>query len=69
MNCVGAGVREIRVKVLGEWRVIYVTKLEDAVFVLHAFQKKPPKTSKSNLELVNRAPSPTESLDGLIVGD
>lgn len=34
---VGAGVREIRVRSLGEWRVIYVAALADAVYVLHAF--------------------------------
>jgi len=40
MTSVGIGVREIRIHVLGEWRVIYVAKLVDAIYVLHAFQKK-----------------------------
>jgi len=29
----------------GAFRVVYVTKFEDAVYVLHAFQKKSRKTS------------------------
>ena len=34
---VGTGAYEIRVRVMGEWRVIYVAKFENAVYVLHAF--------------------------------
>lgn len=54
MNSIGPGVREIRVRVLGEWRVIYLAKLDDAIYVLHAFQKKTQKTSKSDLELARK---------------
>lgn len=54
MNTVGAGVREIRIYVLGEWRVLYVAKLVDAVYVLHAFQKKTGKTRREDLELARR---------------
>ena len=39
-SSVGSGVREIRIHVLGEWRVIYVASLGDSVYVLHCFQKK-----------------------------
>jgi phage-related protein len=38
MNEVGAGVREIRIHVLGEWRVLYVAKFAEAIYVLHAFR-------------------------------
>lgn len=48
---VGAGAYEIRVHVLGEWRVIYVAKFADAVYVLHAFQKKTQQTRKKDIEL------------------
>lgn len=48
---VGPGAYEIRVKVLGEWRVIYVAKFDDAVYVLHAFQKKTLKTRKEDIDL------------------
>jgi phage-related protein len=37
---VGSGAYEIRIHVLGEWQVVYVAKFNDAVYVLHAFQKK-----------------------------
>ena len=48
---VGAGAYEIRVHVLGEWRVIYVAKFADAIYVLHAFQKKTQQTRKEDIEL------------------
>ena len=48
---VGKGAYEIRVHVLGEWRVLYVARHKDAVYVLHAFQKKSPKTAKPDIEL------------------
>jgi phage-related protein len=54
MPSVGAGVREVRVHVLGEWRVVYVAKLAEAVFVLHAFRKKTQKTSQKDLELARQ---------------
>ena len=40
MPTVGAGVYEIRIHVLGEWRVVYVAKFTKSIYVLHAFQKK-----------------------------
>ena len=48
---VGAGAYEIRLHVLGEWRVMYVAKFADAVYVLHAFQKKTQQTRKEDIEL------------------
>ncbi len=51
MKEVGAGVREIRIHVLGEWRVLYVAKFADAIYVLHAFQKKTQKTKREDIEL------------------
>jgi phage-related protein len=51
---VGKGAYEIRVHVLGEWRVLYVARHGDAVYVLHAFQKKSPKTAKPDIELAIR---------------
>jgi phage-related protein len=33
------------------WRVMYVAKFADAVYVLHAFQKKTQQTAKSDIEL------------------
>lgn len=52
MNTVGPGVNEIRVRdEAGAFRVLYVAKFADAIFVLHCFQKKTEKTSKADLEL------------------
>lgn len=48
---VGAGAYEIRIHVLGEWRVIYVAKFKDAVYVLHSFQKKTQKTRQEDIEI------------------
>ncbi|HRX02257.1 MAG: type II toxin-antitoxin system RelE/ParE family toxin [Anaerolineae bacterium] len=54
MTNVGPGVREIRIRVLGEWRVLYVAKFESAVYVLHAFQKKTRKTRREDIELARQ---------------
>lgn len=52
MPSIGPGVREIRIRdAAGAFRVIYVVKFADAVYVLHCFQKKSQKTSKMDLEL------------------
>lgn len=52
MTSVGPGVREIRVRDgSGAFRVIYTATLADAVYVLHAFQKKSQATSKLDLAL------------------
>jgi phage-related protein len=55
MPSVGAGVREIRIRDAdGAFRVIYVAKFEEAVFVLHCFQKKTEKTSRADIALATR---------------
>lgn len=54
MKEVGSGVREIRIRVLGEWRVLYIAKFADTVYVLHAFQKKTQKTSRKDIEIAQR---------------
>lgn len=52
MNTVGRGVKEIRIRdAAGAFRIIYVAKLADAVYVLHCFQKKTEKTSKADVDL------------------
>lgn len=52
MATIGPGVREIRIRdEAGAFRVIYVTRIEDAVYVLHAFQKKTQQTAKRDLDL------------------
>ncbi len=54
MPSIGQGAYELRVHVQGEWRVIHVTKFEQAVYVLHAFQKKTQRTRKQDIELAAR---------------
>src|SRR5262249_2031907 len=39
MSSVGLGVNEIRIHTRVEHRVIYVAKFEEAIYVLHAFEK------------------------------
>lgn len=52
MAAVGKGVQEIRVRdEAGAFRVIYVAKLANAVYVLHCFQKKTQRTSKADLDV------------------
>ena len=54
MPSVGLGVKEIRVREGGAFRVIYVARFAEAVYVLHAFQKKANKTPKPDIELARR---------------
>ena len=54
MPTVGRGVREIRIHYRGQYRVIYVSMFDDAVYVLHAFQKKTQKTRKQDIEIARR---------------
>ena len=51
---VGPGAYEIRIHVLGEWRVIYVAKFAHTVYVLHAFQKKTRKTRQEEIDLARQ---------------
>ena len=55
MLSVGKGVREIRAKdQTGAYRVIYVARLEDGIYVLTAFQKKQQKTPKQEIDKAKR---------------
>ncbi len=52
MNTVGQGVKEIRIRdETGAFRVLYVAKFADAIYVLRCFQKKTEKTSKADVGL------------------
>ncbi len=54
MNSIGTGVKEIRIYTGGAFRIIYVAKFKEAVYVLHAFQKKTQKTSKKDIDLAKK---------------
>ena len=52
MASIGLGVREIRVRDnVGAFRVVYIARLPDAIYVLHAFQKKTQQTAQRDLDL------------------
>jgi phage-related protein len=55
MHSVGQGVREIRIRdATGIYRVIFVARFAEAVYVLHCFQKKSQKTRKADLDLAGQ---------------
>lgn len=55
MKTVGAGVNEIRVRdASGAFRVIYVARIANAIFVLHCFRKKTRRTASSDIELARK---------------
>jgi phage-related protein len=47
-------VNELRIRASGAYRVIYMAKFEEAVYVLHAFQKKSRKTARTDIELARK---------------
>lgn len=52
MSTVGPGVKEIRIRdAAGAFRVLYVAKLADAIYVLHCFQKKTQATSTADIDM------------------
>jgi len=55
MPTIGAGVLEIRIRdQAGAFRVIYLAKFVDAIYVLHCFKKSTQRTSKTDLDLAGR---------------
>jgi phage-related protein len=51
MPDVGSGVMEIRVHAESEYRVFYVARFEEAVYVLHCFVKRTRTTRKADIDL------------------
>lgn len=55
MPAIGPGVEEIRVwDGSGTYRVIYIARRKDAIYVLHVFQKKTGRTAALDIELARR---------------
>lgn len=49
---IGKGVEEIRItEESGAYRVIYTARMAEAIYVLHAFQKKTEATPKRDIEI------------------
>lgn len=63
VSSVGPGAAEIRVRdEAGAFRVIYVARFAEAIYVLHAFQKKTQKTARSDLDLAAHRYSQVKTL-------
>ena len=55
MASIGVGVEEIRVRDdSGAYRVVYIARFAEAVYVLHAFQKKSQATAKHDIVLARQ---------------
>ena len=54
MPTISTGVREIRIQVGLQYRIIYIAKFDDKVHVLHAFQKKTQKTPRADIALAKK---------------
>ena len=56
MPTIGAGVNEIRVSAADDqYRLIYVAKFEEAIYVLHVItKKKTQKTSRSDIDIAKK---------------
>ena len=54
MTTVGPGVIEIRIHTRVEHRVFYVAKFEEAVYVLHAFEKRTRQTPQPEIALAQK---------------
>ncbi len=54
LKAVGPGVMEIRIRLDGAFRMMYVAKFAEAVYVLHVFQKKTQRTSELDLAVARR---------------
>jgi phage-related protein len=51
MPSVGHGVKEIRIHEENEYRILYVAKFAESIYVLHAFIKKSEQTLKREIDL------------------
>ncbi len=51
MPTVGTGCYELRLKIDKQYRIFYVVKFHEAIYVLHAFVKKTQQTGKADIEL------------------
>jgi phage-related protein len=52
MPSIAPGVYEIRIRTNAAHRLVYVSKYEEAVYVLHAFEKRTQKTSQRDVDLM-----------------
>jgi phage-related protein len=62
---VGLGVEEIRIRTEDAYRIFSVARFVEAIYVLHAFQKKTQKTSKLDIETGKSVISKCCNIDNL----
>jgi phage-related protein len=55
MPSIGAGAIEIRIHMPHEYRVIYVAKFYEAIYVLYCFEKKTQQTTRKDIENAKKA--------------
>ncbi len=62
MRSVGRGVCEIKISEGGQsFRILYIAKYAEAVYVLHAFEKKSQRTKKKDIEIAKKRLKDVES--------
>ncbi len=54
LGTVGRGMYEIRIHTQGEHRIVYIAKFAEAVYVLHAFEKRTRGTRRVDLDLARK---------------
>jgi phage-related protein len=54
MTTIGSGVWELRVHTRTEHRLVYIAKFEEAIYVLHAFEKRSRKTAQRDIHISRR---------------
>lgn len=51
MTKIGPGVKEIRIHEGNEYRILYVTKFKEAIYILHSFVKKTQQTTQKEMNI------------------
>lgn len=59
---VGPGVQEIRIHAKREHRVVYIARFAEAIYVLHAFEKRTQRTRQGDIELAKARLAELQSL-------
>ena len=54
MNSVGTGVQEIRIQTGTDYRIVYIAKFPEAIYVLHAFEKRTRQTPKAIINIAKK---------------
>lgn len=69
LKSVGPGVYEIRIHTGVEHRVFYVARRAEAVYILHAFEKRTRRTRQADIDLAKQRLAEIASLRGRAKGN